>query len=53
MQNYAVINFLRTYLVKTTLVIYLIFCKGVFAETLIIFLETTIKLTTGIFDLQK
>ena len=53
MQNYIVIDFLQTYLVKTALTIYLTFYKRIFAETLIIFLETTIKLITGIFDLQK
>ena len=41
------------YLVKTTLAIYLIFYKLIFFESLIIFLEPTIKLITGIFDLQK
>ena len=38
------------YLVKTTLVTYLIFCKLVFFETLTIFLEATIKLITEIFE---
>ena len=41
------------YLVKTTLAVYLIFCKLMFFETLIIFLESTIKLITGIFDFQN
>ena len=41
------------YLVKTTLAIYLIFYKLIFFETLIIFLESAIKLIKGIFDLQK
>ena len=41
------------YLVKTTLAVDLIFYKHIFFETLIIFLESTIKLITGIFDLQK
>ena len=41
------------YLVKTTLAVNLIFCKLIFFETLIIFVELTIKLITGIFDLQK
>ena len=41
------------YLVKTTLVVYLIFDKLIFFETLIIFLESKIKSITGIFDLQK
>ena len=40
-------------LVKTTLAVYLIFDKLIFFETLTIFLETAIKLITGIFDLQK
>ena len=38
---------------KTTLVVYLTFYKRISFETLIIFLEPTIKLITGIFDLQK
>ena len=42
-----------SYLVKTTLAVYLIFSKLIFFETLIMFLEPTIKLITGIFDLQK
>ena len=41
------------YLVKMTLVVYLIFYKLIFFETLIIFLELTIKLITRIFDLLK
>ena len=41
------------YLVKTTLVTYLIFYKLVFFETLTIFLEATIKLITEIFDWQN
>ena len=41
------------YLVKTTLVIYLIFYQLIFSESLILFLEPTIKLITEIFDLQK
>ena len=41
------------YLVKTTLVVYLFFHKLLFFETLIIFLESTIKLIIGIFDLQN
>ena len=41
------------YLVKTTLLVYLFFYKLIFFETLIIFLESTIKLITGIFDFQK
>ena len=41
------------YLVKTTLIADLIFYKLKFFESLIIFLEPTIKLITGIFDLQK
>ena len=39
-------------MVKTTLAVYLIFYKLIFFESLIIVLETTIKLITGIFDLQ-
>ena len=38
---------------KAILVVYLIFYKLTFFETLIIFLEPTVKLITGIFDLQK
>ena len=38
---------------KTTLAVYLIFYKLIYFESLIIFLEPTIKLITGIFDLQK
>ena len=41
------------YLAKTTLAIYLIFYKLIFFETLIIFLESSIKSITGIFDFQK
>ena len=41
------------YLVKATLVVYLIFYKLIFFETLIIFLEPKIKLIKGIIDLQK
>ena len=41
------------YWVKTTLAVYLTFYKLIFSETFIIFLEPTIKLNTGIFDLQK
>ena len=41
------------YLVKATLVAYLIFYKLMFFESLIIFLQPLIKLITGIFDLQK
>ena len=41
------------YLVETTLAIYLAFYKLIFFESLIIFLESTIKLFIGIFDLQK
>ena len=33
--------------------VYLIFYKLIFFESLIMFLESTIKLITGIFDLQK
>ena len=40
-------------LVKTNPTIYLIFYKLVFFETLIIFLEPTIKSITGIFDMKK
>ena len=40
------------YLVKTTLAVYLIFYKLVFFKSLIIFLESTIKLIAEIFDLQ-
>ena len=36
-----------------TLAVYLIPYKLIFFESLIIFLEPTIKLITGIFDLQK
>ena len=39
-------------MVKTTLTVYLIFYKLIFFESLIIVLETTIKLITGISDLQ-
>ena len=39
-------------MVKTTLIVYLIFYKLILFETLIIFIEPTIKLITGIFDLQ-
>ena len=39
------------FLMKTTLAIYQIFYKLTFYETLVIFLEPTIKLITGIFDL--
>ena len=39
--------------VKATLVVYLIFYKLGFFESLIIFLERLIKLITGIFDLQN
>ena len=38
---------------KTTLAVYLIFYKHIFFDSLIIFLEPTIKLITWIFDLQK
>ena len=38
---------------KTTLVVYSIFYKLKFLESLIIFLEPAIKLITGIYDLQK
>ena len=41
------------YLVKTNLIVYLIIYKFIFFETLIIFLESTIKLIKGIFDFQK
>ena len=41
------------YLVKTTFVADLIFYKLIFLETMTIFLEVTIKLITGIFNLQK
>ena len=41
------------YLVKRTLAVYLIFYKPISFETLNIFLESKIKLTTGIFDFQK
>ena len=41
------------YLVKTALAVYLFFYKRIFFETLVIFLESTIKLITRIFDLQK
>ena len=40
------------YLVKATLAVYLTFYKLIFFETLITFLESTIKLITGIFDFQ-
>ena len=36
-----------------TPIVYLIFYKLIFFKTLNIFLEPTIKLITGIFDLQK
>ena len=38
---------------ETIPVVYLIFYKLIFFETLIIFLEPAIKLIAGIFDLQK
>ena len=38
---------------KTTLAVYPIFYKRVFFETLLIFLQSKIKLITGIFDSQK
>ena len=38
---------------KTTLVVYLIIYKLTFFESLLIFLEPTITLIAGIFDLQK
>ena len=41
------------YLVKTTLAVNQIIYKRIFFETLVIFLESTIKLITGIFDFQK
>ena len=41
------------YLAKTTLGVCLIFYKLIFFETLIVFLESTIKLITRIFDFQK
>ena len=41
-----------SYLVKATLAVYLIFYKLRFFETLMKFLESTIKLITGIIDLQ-
>ena len=41
------------YLVIATLVVYLIFYKLIFFETLTIFLESTIELITGIFDFQR
>ena len=41
------------YLVKATLVLYLIFKKLILFETLIIFLEPTLKFITRIFDMQK
>ena len=46
---------LRNYrfLVKTNLAVNLVAHKLLFSETLINFLEPTIKLITGIFDLQK
>ena len=40
------------YLVKTTFAVYLIFYKLIFFETLVIFIDSTIKLITEIFDLQ-
>ena len=40
-------------MVKTTVAVYLIFYKLIFFESLIMFLEPTIKLITGIFDLQS
>ena len=40
------------YMVKTTLVVYFHFYKLIFFETTFIILEPTIKLITGIFDLQ-
>ena len=40
---------IRRNLVKTTLAVYLI----IIFETLIMFLESTIELITGIFDLQQ
>ena len=40
-------------LVKRALAVYLIFSKPISFETLTIFLESKIKLTTGIFDFQK
>ena len=39
------------YLVKTTLVVYLTFHKLIFLRNLIVFLEPTIKLISGMFDL--
>ena len=51
--NFEKRRFCLKYLVKTTLIVYIIFDKLILFETLIIFLETTIKLITGIFDLQK
>ena len=41
------------YLMKTTVIVYLFFYKLTFCETLIIFLEPTIKLITGIFICQN
>ena len=38
---------------KATFAVYLIFYKLIFFESLIIFLEPTIKLITRMFDLQK
>ena len=40
-------------MIKTTLAVYLIFYKLIFFESLIIFIEPTIKLITGIFDFQN
>ena len=39
------------YLVKTTLAFYIIFYKLIFFESLIVFVEPTIKLMAVIFDL--
>ena len=41
------------YLDKTTLVVYLIFYKLIFFETLILFPESLITLITGAFALEK
>ena len=41
------------YLDKTTLVVYLIFYKLIFFETLILFPESLITLITGAFALKK
>ena len=41
------------YVMKTTLAVYLIYYKLIFLKILITFLEPTIKLITGMFNLKK